>query len=210
MKKSKKITTILLASIITLNTSGMLAYADTNINLIELDNLRAKIEKDIEIKGVAESEDLAKLENMIEAFENKSNSEDMERSGGWIDLGSGYRMRIDKPESNGNTKYHVHVYKGNKEVASENADGTPSHGKTLDNIGSKKIKDKVESNSKWKDAKKKQSKLSEATRKVKYKYTKTQLRKTTYVLLAKALVIGIVGFALFTTTGAWGSFFILI
>ncbi len=206
----KNITISLLTSIMIFNPVANLAHANEVSVISELNLLRIKIENDIEKNGIANNDDMLKLENMISSLEDQTKPENIQRGGSWIDLGKGYRMRLDTPEHNGNPKYHVHVYKGNKEIASENADGSVSHGKTLDDISDKKVKEKVKSNKKWKDFKKKQSKLSKATRQVKSKYTKSQLKKTYYITLAKALVIGIIGFALFTSMGAWGGFFALI
>ena len=209
-KLSKGLIVSLLASIMILTPLASLAYASEAVTISKLNSLRMKIENDIAKNGVANDDDMVELEKLIESIEAKSISESKQRSNSWVDLGKGYRMRLDTPEHNGNPKYHVHVYKGNKEVASENADGTPSHGKTLNDIPDKKLRDKVKSNKKWKDFKKKQEKLSKATRQVKSKYTRSQLRKTYYITLAKALVIGILGFALFSSMGAWGGFFAII
>lgn len=55
-------------------------------------------------------------------------------AGTWYDLGAGWRMRIDGPHYDGG-KPHVHVYDdGGEEVASENLDGTSSHGSSLDDL----------------------------------------------------------------------------
>ena len=209
-RSSKSAIAILLAGIIIFNPIANLVHADETSAISELNLLRVKIENDIENNGFANDSDMIKLEKLIDSIESQVKPEDKQRGSSWVDLGKGWRMRLDTPESNGNPKYHVHVYKGNKEVASENADGTPSHGKTLNDVTDKKIRDKKKSNKKWKDFKEKQGKLSQATRQVKSKYSKSQLKKTYYITLAKALVISIIGFALFTSLGAWGAFFALI
>ena len=203
--KVKTLATSLLIFEISLNLLNNLSYADELNDISRLNSLRIKIENDIEKNGVPNSRDMDELEKIMNLIEEKT----IQRTGNSlkIDLGKGYSMRLDSPEPNGNPKYHAHVYKGKKEVASENADGTKSHGKTLDDIPDKKAREKAKSNSKWKDYKKKQSKLSEAVKKVKSKYSKSQLKQTQYVKLAKALLIGVLGFALFSSMSSWIAFF---
>lgn len=210
-KKLSKIISIgLLTFVITLNSMASLVYADGTDNISRLNSLREKIENDIEKNGVPNDNDMAELEKIMNLIENNGGEPIRTGNNTWIDLGKGYKMRLDTPESTGNPKYHVHVYHNDNEIASENADGTKSHKKSIDDIPSKKIREKIKSNSKWKDFKKKQSKLSKAVTQVKGKYTKAQLKKSQYVKLAKALVIGTLGFALFSSMGSWVAFFAVI
>ena len=129
MSLKKNITISLLTSIMIFNPVANLAHANEVSVISELNLLRIKIENDIEKNGIANNDDMLKLENIISSLEDQTKPENIQRGGSWIDLGKGYRMRLDTPEHNGNPKYHVHVYKGNKEIASENADGSASHGK---------------------------------------------------------------------------------
>lgn len=201
------IVSLLICGII-LNSLSSLSYADELNDISRLNSLRIKIENDIELNGIPNTNDMDELEKIMNSIEEKT----IQRTGNnfWIDLGKGYKMRLDSPEPTGNPKYHAHVYKGSKEIASENADGTKSHGKTLDDIPNKKAREKAKSNSKWKDYKKKQSKLSEAVKKIKSKYSKSQLKQTQYAKLAKALVIGVLGFVLFSSMSSWIAFFAII
>ena len=71
--------------------------------------------------------------------------------GEWYDLGSGWRMRIDRGTSK--SKPHVHVNNGDEDVAVENLDGTPSHGSSLDDLP-KSVKKKVKEHPEYKKKKK--------------------------------------------------------
>jgi hypothetical protein len=108
----------------------------------------------------------------------------------WSDAGNGYKWRIDTPHGKANPKYHVHVNKGNKEVGSQNVDGTKSHGKTL-NAVPKSVKKKIESHPKYKEAQNKQKKLNAATHKIKSK--KLNLRKSVDFWVAVAIVVAATG-----------------
>ena len=171
-----------------------------------------KIEKDTTDFGDAKLEDVEKLYKIISRIEASAPKGNLDSARGnqWIDLGAGYRFRIDTPETNGNPNYHVHVYKNNKPVASQNVDGTKSHGSTLNDIGSSSIKKKIESHSKYKDAQNKQKKLKKGKTEVKQKYTKAQLKKETYMIIAKGIMIAAMGFALFSAFGSWYAFFAII
>lgn len=65
-------------------------------------------------------------------------------AGSWYDLGNGWRMRMDGCHYEGE-KPHVHVYdEDGVEVASENLDGTSSHGSSLNDLPNsikKRVKD---------------------------------------------------------------------
>ncbi len=57
-------------------------------------------------------------------------------------------MRLDNPHYEGG-KLHVHVYKDGNEIASENMDGSPSHGSSLDSLPSK-VKERVKNHPQYK------------------------------------------------------------
>jgi hypothetical protein len=84
----------------------------------------------------------------------------------WVDLGSGYKARLDSPHGTANPKYHVHVYKNGKQVGAENMDGTKSHGTTLGNVPNT-IKKKLKSTTAYKNHKKKHDKLQDQKSKAK-------------------------------------------
>ncbi|TYU99869.1 hypothetical protein, partial [Listeria monocytogenes] len=75
-----------------------------------------------------------------------------------VDLGDGYKARIDRPHNTKTGKWHGHVYKKGKQVGAENVDGTKHDGKTFKNIPKKKVS-KLKSSKKWKEAKGKNDKL---------------------------------------------------
>jgi hypothetical protein len=122
----------------------------------------------------------------------------------WFDAGNGYKWRLDTPHGKANPKYHVHVNKGNKEVGSQNVDGTRSHGKTL-NAVPKSVKKKIESHPKYKEAQNKQKKLNVATHKIKSK--KLDLRKSVDFWIAVAIVVAATGTFFFPGDdfAAWGN-----
>ncbi len=55
--------------------------------------------------------------------------EKMKLKYGEVDLGKGYNGRVDKPHVK-NDQDHAHIYKGNKQVANQNKDGTQHHPNT--------------------------------------------------------------------------------
>jgi hypothetical protein len=63
---------------------------------------------------------------------------------GEVDLGPGYNGGVDPPHVP-DDQDHVHINKGNKEVANQNADGTPHHKnkEVPTNKVKKKLKEKV-------------------------------------------------------------------
>ncbi|KXY66339.1 hypothetical protein [Bacillus cereus] len=61
------------------------------------------------------------FENKAEAAGTVSDWEDIDH------IAKGWRIRLDKPKGPG--KYHIHVYNKKVQMAVENCDGTPSHGK---------------------------------------------------------------------------------
>lgn len=218
MNKNKVVKNIALGtitSIMIMNPLTNLVYANNNYENSLMDELNStlyKIEQDTEKFGDAKDEDVKKLEGIISKIDSLG-QKDMSvngRANQWIDVGSGYRFRIDTPESNGNPNYHVHVYKNGKQVASQNVDGTKSHGSTLNDIGSSKIKKKIESNSKYKDAQKKQNKLKKGKTEVKKKYTKSQLKQQKYVTISRGIMISAMGFAIFSVMSSWFGFFAII
>lgn len=46
-----------------------------------------------------------------------------------VDLGDGYKARIDCPHNTKTGKWHGHVYKKGKQIGAENVDGTKHDGK---------------------------------------------------------------------------------
>lgn len=79
----------------------------------------------------------------------------------WVDLGSGHKAGFDEPHDKKTGHWHVHVYKGNKQVASENMDGSKHDGSTLKDAPNAVVK-KLKSTSKWDKYKKKESELKKA------------------------------------------------
>lgn len=79
-------------------------------------------------------------------------------SSAYVDLGSGYSGRIDRPHDTRTGKWHGHIYKKGKQVGAENVDGTKHDGKNFKNVP-KKVVDKLKKSGKWKEAKSKNDKL---------------------------------------------------
>lgn len=79
-------------------------------------------------------------------------------SSAYVDMGSGYSGRIDRPHDTRTGKWHGHVYKKGKEVGAENVDGTKHDGKDFRNVP-KKALDRLKNSGKWKEAKSKNDKL---------------------------------------------------
>lgn len=107
----------------------------------------------------------------------------------WVDLGSGHKAGFDEPHDKKTGKWHVHIYKGSKEIASENMDGTKHDGSTLKdapNAVVKKLKEKNE----YAKYKKKQADLTKARADVKkISWAKLLIDPTPIIVLAGALGI---------------------
>ncbi|MGD6956457.1 hypothetical protein ACQCWA_00320 [Rossellomorea aquimaris] len=84
----------------------------------------------------------------------------------WVDLGKGYKARLDGPHGTANPKYHVHVQKNGKDIGAENMDGTKSHGMTLKNVPSSVVKE-LKGTSEYKKHKKKHDNLENSKAKAK-------------------------------------------
>lgn len=111
-------------------------------------------------------------------------------------LGNGWTYRVDKPSSS-NAKPHVHVDNNKRGIhGTENVDGTPSHGKTLERSGvPKKVREKVRGS---KDYKKGQNDLKNMKRaKAEIKRWKLNLNKYKYLIIAAGIFVAIVGVAFF-------------
>jgi hypothetical protein len=67
---------------------------------------------------------------------------------GEVDLGPGYNGRVDPPHVP-DDQDHVHINKGNKEVANQNADGTPHHKNKNKEVPTNKVKKKLKEKSGW-------------------------------------------------------------
>ncbi len=119
-------------------------------------------------------------------------------SGRWIDLGQGWRFRVDPPHTDSsNAKWHVHVENTRTGVkGSEGVDGSASHGDHMKKVP-KKVKDKIKGHGEYKKGKEKQKKLKNAVRKVKSRKLKIDWKHVGDVVLAIGLVIAATGFVFF-------------
>lgn len=107
----------------------------------------------------------------------------------WVDLGKGYKAGFDEPHDKKTGKWHVHVYKGKKEIAAENMDGTKHDGKHLSDAPKSVVK-KLKSTAKWKKYKKKENQLSEARKQVhKKSWWQLVAQPSPLIVLAGALGI---------------------
>lgn len=130
-------------------------------------------------------------------------------AGEWEDLGKGFRVRLDGPTSHGEAKWHVHVYDGKKEIASESCDGTESHGQTLDDCLSKKLAKQVREGKLYKEGAKKQKKLKEAKQQIVRK--NLNLYNTRDLYIAAGIVAGALGYEIWSLrSGKWLDFILTI
>lgn len=126
-------------------------------------------------------------------------------AGDWEDLGKGYRVRLDGPNSHKDAKWHVHVYNGNKEIAAESCDGTESHGQTLDDCLSKKLAKQVREGKLYKEGAKKQKKLEEAKQQIVKK--KLDLYNARDLYIAAGIVAAALGYEIWSLrSGKWLGF----
>ena len=80
MSLKKNITVSLLTSIMIFNPVANLAHANEVSVISELNLLRIKIENDIEKNGIANNDDMLKLENIISSLEDQTKPENIRRS----------------------------------------------------------------------------------------------------------------------------------
>lgn len=118
--------------------------------------------------------------------------ETVQASGQWIDLGGGWKFRVDGPHTGTDTgKYHVHVEgrKGNKTVkGSEGVDGSKSHGDHMNDIPDS-VKEKVKKHPKYKDGQKKQKDLDQAKKQIKSRNLKIDWQHVGDVIIAIGIVV---------------------
>lgn len=129
--------------------------------------------------------------------------------GQWHDLGKGYKVRVDRPHGSNDTKPHVHVKKGNKDVT-ENVDGSNSHGTNMTRGGvPKDIQKKVKGLNDYKKAQKDLKSMNAARSKIKAR--KLNMKKTADIIIAIGIFIAVVGFAIFAASAiaSWGAFFLV-
>ncbi|WP_242267294.1 hypothetical protein [Bacillus cereus group sp. BfR-BA-01518] len=117
----------------------------------------------------------------------------------WVDLGGGYKARLDGVHGTANPKYHVHVQKNGKDIGAENMDGTKSHGMTLKNVP-EKVKKKLKAHPEYKKHKKKHDNLESQKQKAK-KINWTNPVQVSMALTQVAIAAGI-AFGTFTI-GVW-------
>lgn len=87
--------------------------------------------------------------------------------GKWVDLGSGWKIRLDSPHNSVNNKWHVHVENSNGSVkATENVDGTKHDGQNLDKLP-KKVREKARKSKTYKKGKENQKKTTAAKSQIK-------------------------------------------
>lgn len=115
-------------------------------------------------------------------------------SGQWIDLGKGWRFRVDPPHTDGSSgKWHVHAENTRTgQKGSEAVDGSASHGDHMNNVD-KKVKDKIKNHPEYKKGKDKQKKLNNAVSQIKAKKLKIDWKHVSDVLIAISLVIAATG-----------------
>lgn len=138
------------------------------------------------------------------------NGEIMTRGyGQWHSLGKGRRARVDRPGSK-DSKPHVHVEKGGTK-ATENVDGTNSHGTNMDKKKvPKDIQKKVKNLKDYKKAQKDCANMKNAKKKMKAR--NLNLKKAKDIIIAIGIFIAVVGLVIFATGSitAWGPFLLAI
>lgn len=165
-----------------------------------------------------QDKEVIKLQKMLENYDvdiSKSywtpeENEALTRGyGQWHDLGKGYKVRVDRPHGSNDTKPHVHVKKGNKDVT-ENVDGSNSHGTNMTRGGvPKDIQKKVKGLNDYKKAQKDLKSMNAARSKIKAR--KLNMKKTADIIIAIGIFIAVVGFAIFAASAiaSWGAFFLV-
>ena len=167
----KKLLIFMLMCIIVLDTSST-AYAQSRKQTIE--NIKILVKQANQEKkkdGEISNKTARKLQKELKRIDDDnliSENKQADKgdvitlkgsSGGWKDLGyKGWKYRVDLPEHGGDSKPHVHVKgKSGKKIVEgvENVDGTPSHGKTLDDKKiPKKVRDKARNTPEYQKQKK--------------------------------------------------------
>lgn len=111
-------------------------------------------------------------------------------------IGKGWTYRVDKPSSS-NAKPHVHVDNNSRGIhGTENVDGTPSHGKTLERSGvPKKVRDQVRGSKDYKKGQKDLKNMKKAKAEIKRKKLNLNIYKD--LIIAAGIFIVIVGVAFF-------------
>ena len=119
--------------------------------------------------------------------------------GRWVDLGSGWKIRLDSPHNSVNNKWHVHVENNNGSVkATENVDGTKHDGQNLDKLP-KKVREKARSSKTYKKGKENQNKTNAAKSQIK----KNNLNvKNSLHWVAIIAILVVFGLAVYFTGGA--------
>lgn len=205
----KKLLIFMLMCIIVLDTSST-AYAQSRKQTIE--NIKILVKQANQEKkkdGEISNKTARKLQKELKRIDDDnliSENKQADKgdvitlkgsSGGWKDLGyKGWKYRVDLPEHGGDSKPHVHVKgKSGKKIVEgvENVDGTPSHGKTLDDKKiPKKVRDKARNTPEYQKQKKGLKKMKRAKAKIEAK--DLDLDKPNELLVAIAIVVIVVGF----------------
>lgn len=205
----KKLLIFMLMCIIVLDTSST-AYAQSRKQTIE--NIKILVKQANQEKkkdGEISNKTARKLQKELKRIDDDnliSENKQADKgdvitlkgsSGGWKDLGyKGWKYRVDLPEHGGDSKPHVHVKgKSGKKIVEgvENVDGTPSHGKTLDDKKiPKKVRDKARNTPEYQKQKKGLKKMKRAKAKIEAK--DLNLDKPNELLVAIAIVVIVVGF----------------
>lgn len=133
----------------------------------------------------------------------------MAHSGRWIDLGAGWRFRVDLPHNGVDTgKWHVHVEEGTREKGAEGVDGSVSHGQTLGDCP-KWVQEKIRSHPEYEKGKKKQEAADQAIQQAKPKIEAKKLDLSNDADLAIAIGLVIAASATFILPAddvvAWGN-----
>lgn len=115
------------------------------------------------------------------------------RYGQTFNAGGGWSYRVDPPSPKG--KPHAHVYKGDKEVGTENCDGMSSHGRNLSNVP-KKVRDKVRNSKDYQKEKKEIENYRKAKSEIRNRRLNLNINKD-LVVAAAAIVVAFVGVAYF-------------
>lgn len=113
----------------------------------------------------------------------------------YVELGGGYKAGFEGPHDKKTGKWHVHILKGNKEIATENMDGTKHDGSNLAKAPKSVVKT-LKSKSAWDKYKKKQKELEAARADVK-KMSLSQLIFNPMPIMVIAAAVGI-SFYLYT------------
>ena len=205
-KNIKSFIALILAFIFIFN-SGVNVYA-TEYCEYSFNTLVNQAIEEREKDGAVSDETIKKLEEQLNilgidagAYSETANVYDeniytIDGYGETHSLSKGWTYRVDKPSA-GDAKPHVHVDNNRLGIHGvENVDGTPSHGKSLDNCKvPKDVQDKVRNSPDYKKGKEDLRKMQQA----KAEINRQQLNLNDYkdLILAAAIFVGIVGVAFF-------------